>query len=151
MRSPVQWWKQAVSFLTEVRAEIQKCSFPSRDEVVGTTVVVEVETCVSDALIYTISTAELVSPDGNSGLLKKLAQRSGGVTYTPKSERAVVEAFREIAGNIRRGYSIGYVPTNTIHDGRYRRVKVTVRAPGYKNLSVITRDGYLAAHHTGAN
>src|SRR5688500_3193502 len=56
----------------------------------------------SDALIYTISTAELVSQDGNSGLLKKLAQRSGGVTYTPKTERAVVEAFREIAGNIRQ-------------------------------------------------
>jgi len=105
----------------------------------------------SDALIYTISTAELVSPDGNSGLLKKLAQRSGGVTYNPKSERAVVEAFREIAGNIRRGYSIGYVPTNTAHDGRYRRVKVSVRAPGYKNLSVIARDGYLAAHYTGAH
>ena len=105
----------------------------------------------SDALIYTISTAELVSHDGNSGLLKKLAQRSGGVSYIPKTERAVVDAFREIAGNIRRGYSIGYVPTNTVHDGRYRRVKVSVRAPGYKNLSVIARDGYLAAHHTGAN
>jgi VWFA-related protein len=104
----------------------------------------------SDALIYTISTAEL-STDGNAGLLKKLAQRSGGVTYTPKSERAVIEAFREIAGNIRRGYSIGYVPTNTVHDGRYRRVKVSVRAPGYKNLSVIARDGYLAAHHADAN
>jgi Ca-activated chloride channel family protein len=105
----------------------------------------------SDTLIYTISTAELVSNDGNSGLLKKLAQRSGGVTYVPKSERAVVDAFREIAGNIRRGYSIGYVPTNTVHDGRYRRVKVSVRAPGYKKLSVIARDGYLAAHHTDAN
>ena len=88
---------------------------------------------------------------GNSGLLKKLAQRSGGVAYTPRTEREVVEAFREIAGNIRRGYSIGYVPTNTVHDGRYRRVKVTVRAPGHKNLSVIARDGYLAPHHTDAH
>jgi VWFA-related protein len=41
----------------------------------------------SNALIYTISTAELGSGDGNPGLLKKLAQRSGGVTYSPKSER----------------------------------------------------------------
>jgi VWFA-related protein len=105
----------------------------------------------SDTLIYAISTAELVADEGNSGLLKKLAQRSGGVSYTPKSEREVVAAFREIAANIRRGYSIGYVPTNTSHDGRYRRVKVSVRAPGYKNLSVIARDGYLASHHTGAN
>ena len=101
----------------------------------------------SNALIYTISTAELGSGDGNSKLLKKLAQRSGGVAYSPTSEREVVEAFREIAGNIRRGYSIGYVPTNTSHDGRYRRVKVSVHAPGHKNLSVIARNGYLAPRH----
>ena len=100
----------------------------------------------SDALIYTISTAELMG-DGHSGVLKKLAQKSGGVIYIPKSERAVIEAFREIASNIRRGYSIGYVPTNTVHDGRFRRIKVSVRAPGYRNLSVIARDGYLAPHH----
>jgi Ca-activated chloride channel homolog len=101
----------------------------------------------SDALIYTVSTAQLAADIGNPGLLKKLAQRSGGVAYTPKSERAVVDAFQEIAQNIRRGYSIGYVPTNTVHDGRFRRVKVAVRAPGFKNLTVVARDGYLAPHH----
>ena len=104
----------------------------------------------SDALIYTVSTAHLASDIGNPGLLKKLAQRSGGVAYTPKSERAVVEAFREIAENIRRGYSIGYTPSNTVHDGRFRRVKVAVRAPGFKNLTVVARDGYLAPHHADA-
>lgn len=98
----------------------------------------------SDTLIYTISTADLVSNAGRPGVLKKLANVSGGVIYSPKSEQAVVEAFREIAENIRRGYSIGYVPTNTTRDGRFRRVKVAVRAPGHKNLKVVARDGYLA-------
>jgi hypothetical protein len=70
------------------------------------------------------------------------------VTYTPESDRQVVEAFTDIAQNIRRGYSIGYVPTNGTHDGRYRRVKVSVRAPGFRNLNVSARDGYLAARHT---
>lgn len=98
----------------------------------------------SDALIYTISTANLVSESGKPRVLKKLAEVSGGVAYTPGSEREVVEAFREIADNIRRGYSIGYVPTNQAHDGRFRRVKVSVRAPGHKNLKVVARDGYLA-------
>ncbi len=105
----------------------------------------------SDTLIYTVSTAELVSDAGRPGLLKKLAQLTGGVTYRPKSERAVVEAFREIASNIRRGYSIGYTPTNPIHDGRFRRVKVAVRAPSLKNPKVIARDGYLAPHHSDVN
>ena len=104
----------------------------------------------SDALISTVSTAELASDEGNPGLLKKLAEQTGGVAYKPKTERAVVDAFREIAENIRRGYSIGYVPTNTVHDGRFRRVKVSVRAPGLKNLKVIARDGYLAPHQPDA-
>ena len=67
--------------------------------------------------------------------------------YTPDDEREVVEAFTEIATNIRRGYSIGYSPTNAAHDGRFRRVKVQVRAPGFKSLKVRARDGYLAPRH----
>jgi Ca-activated chloride channel family protein len=97
-----------------------------------------------DTLIYTISTADLISNVGKPGVLKKLANVSGGVIYSPTSEQAVIDAFREIAENIRRGYSIGYVPTNTTRDGRFRRVKVSVRAPGHKNLKVVARDGYLA-------
>ena len=42
----------------------------------------------------------------------------------------MIESFDELAGNIRRGYSIGYVPTNTKQDGGYRRVKVTVVGAG---------------------
>ena len=105
----------------------------------------------SDALIYTVSTASLVTSVGNGRLLKKLAEVSGGASYSPRTEPQVVEAFRDIAGNIRRGYSIGYAPTNPAHDGRFRRVKVDVRAPGFRNLKVRARDGYLAPRHTGDN
>ena len=104
----------------------------------------------SDALIYTVSTAELGANVGKPRLLRRLAESSGGVAYSPESEEEVVEAFTEIAENIRRGYSIGYVPTNTAHDGRFRRVKVSVRAPGFRNLKVSARDGYLAPHHIDA-
>jgi len=104
----------------------------------------------SDALIYVVSTAELGSNIGNPRLLKKLAEVSGGVSYRPKNEAEVVEAFTAIAENIRRGYSIGYVPTNTVRDGRLRRVKVTVNAPGFKNLNVNARDGYLAPRDADA-
>ena len=103
----------------------------------------------SDALIYSVSTADLQNNVGRPRLLKKLAEDSGGAFYAPDSEAEVVAAFHEIAANIRRGYSIGYAPTNTARDGRYRRVKVQVRAPGMKNLKVSARDGYLAPRHTG--
>ena len=82
-------------------------------------------------------------------MLRKLADASGGVAYFPEADRDVVAAFAEIADNIRRGYSIGYAPTNTNHDGGFRRVQVRVRAPGRRNLSVRARDGYLASDHPG--
>jgi VWFA-related protein len=104
----------------------------------------------SDALSYTVSTADLDSTVGKPRLLRKLAELSGGTDDAPDSEKEVVDAFTSIAENIRRGYSIGYVPTNTSPDGRFRRVKVTVRAPGFKNLSVSARDGYLAPRQPDA-
>lgn len=97
----------------------------------------------SDAMIYTISTADLSSHVGNASTLKKLAAQNGGVAYFPDTEKRVVEAFSEVAQNIRRGYRIGYTPTNPAADGEYHRVKVMVRMPGRK-LSVRARDGYTA-------
>jgi Ca-activated chloride channel homolog len=105
----------------------------------------------SSALVYTISTAELDSGVGNHRLLRKLSDATGGVTYRPRTENEVVTTFKEIADNIRRGYSLGYAPTNTARDGRFRRVKVMVRAPGLKNLSVNARDGYLAPGDAAAH
>jgi Ca-activated chloride channel family protein len=104
----------------------------------------------SSALIYSISTADLDSGVGDHQVLRKLAKATGGTTYRPDTEAKVIASFKEIATNLRRGYSLGYAPTNTERDGKYRRVKVMVRAAGYKNLSVSARDGYLAPGLTPA-
>jgi Ca-activated chloride channel family protein len=105
----------------------------------------------STAIIYTVSsaTAGRADGDGKPRLLRRLADVSGGVAYFPASDREVIESFAEIAGNIRRGYSIGYEPSNPQHDGRFRKVQVRVRAPGHRNLTVRARDGYLASDHAG--
>lgn len=105
----------------------------------------------SDAIIYTVSNANRRhGMGGDAGVLRKLAKITGGVPYFPDSDEEVVESFDEIAGNIRRGYSIGYVPRNDAHDGGYRRVKVTVRVPGRSNLRVQSRDGYRPPDHADA-
>lgn len=95
----------------------------------------------SDALIYTIFTGALSADPGDPGVMKKLAEMSGGTEYAPKTEADTVAIFKEIAGNIRRGYRIGYVPPMST-EGSYHRVKVLVRQPGYKNLKVRVRGGY---------
>jgi len=105
----------------------------------------------SDAIIYTVSNANRrIGLPGDAGVLRKLANVTGGVAYFPGSDEKVVESLDEIAGNIRRGYTIGYVPTNPARDGTFRRVKVMVLVPGRTHLSVRTRDGYQAPDHTSA-
>ena len=103
----------------------------------------------SDAIIYAVSSEDSqIGLGGDPGVLKKLAETTGGLAYFPKSEGGVVNAFNEIAQNIRRGYSIGYVPTNTARDGAFRKVKVMIRVRGKNNFSVRSRRGYTAP---GAN
>jgi VWFA-related protein len=105
----------------------------------------------SDAIIYTVSNANRrVGMAGNPGILRQIADVTGGVAYFPSSDEKVVESFDELAGNIRRGYSIGYVPTNSTKDGKYRRVRVMVSAPDRGNLSARTRDGYRSIDYAGA-
>jgi VWFA-related protein len=97
----------------------------------------------SQALIYTIHTGDLSSDNGNPRLLRRLATGSGGVAYQPRSEKQVVDAFAAVGRNTRRGYGIGYAPTNQALDGTYRRIRVTATQTG-KKFNVRVREGYTA-------
>lgn len=102
----------------------------------------------SSAIVYTVSNANRHnSLEADPRTLRRLADASGGVAYFPDSDQEVVGSFDEIAGNVRRGYLIGYVPRNTAHDGGFRRVTITVRAPGRLRLTVRSREGYEAHAH----
>jgi Ca-activated chloride channel homolog len=98
----------------------------------------------SDAIIYTVAQRQgnLPNRETDAGIMRELAEVSGGVAYFPRTETEVVNSFQEIAGNIRRGYSIGYVPPAGRADGRYRHVRVMVLVPGRNNLSARVRHGY---------
>ena len=105
----------------------------------------------SSALIYTVLDPDVIVPgESKPSVLRRLAKLSGGVSYFPKSSRDLIADFEEIAGNIRRGYSIGYAPSSAQHrhDQRHR-VKVTVRVAGRSDLSVRVRNGYTEPDSPG--
>lgn len=105
----------------------------------------------SSALVYTVVDPNVATPgESKPQVLRRLAKLSGGVAYFPRTSRDVVAAFQEIAGNIRRGYSIGYAPSAAghRHDQRHR-VKVMVRVPGRSDLSVRVRNGYTEPDSPG--
>src|SRR5215475_8062482 len=78
-------------------------------------------------------------------LMDKLASISGGKTFWPGNAEKMNEAFERIALELRRQYSIGYLPSNFVADGKLRRIKVTVTIPPEgPRLIARSREGYYA-------
>ena len=98
----------------------------------------------SSAIIYTVGVFDENDPDRNPGVLKRLAQATGGEAFFPGQLSDVVAICERIARDIRHQYTIGYVPTNPARDGAYRAIRVLARANGHDKLSVRTRTGYIA-------
>ena len=63
------WWDKARTFLSEVRSEMKKVSYPSRDEVVGTTVVVVITSVIFAVFLWI---ADFLIIRGYEGLFRVL-------------------------------------------------------------------------------
>jgi len=101
---------------------------------------------LSSAVIYTVGIFQEEDPDRNPGVLKRLAQATGGEAFFPGQIGDVVAICERIARDIRHQYTIGYVPINLAHDGAYHAIRVLARAQGHHDkLSVRTRTGYIAS------
>jgi VWFA-related protein len=77
--------------------------------------------------------------------LHDLARVTGARLYNSEQQNLDV-AFRAVAEELRRQYSLGYYPKNAPHAGERRNVKVRVNRP---ELVVRTRDSYV--FQPGAN
>jgi VWFA-related protein len=97
----------------------------------------------SNAAIYTIGIFDQDDMDKNPGVLKSLAQTTGGERFLPRSPGDLLTACERIAREIRGGYTIGYVPP--ARDGAYHRVRVEIDPTSARRLNVRTRPGYFAA------
>jgi Ca-activated chloride channel homolog len=77
-------------------------------------------------------------------LLDELAEQSGG-RHFPVDKLEHLPAISERVGReLRSQYLLGYHPTNVIHDGKYRQVKVGLALPASHNLHLQYRHGYFA-------
>jgi VWFA-related protein len=62
--------------------------------------------------------------------LDALTFATGGQVWYPQELAEVDAIAREVAHEIRHQYILGYTPTNLAQDGTFRRIRVTVNAPG---------------------
>jgi VWFA-related protein len=78
---------------------------------------------------------------GNAGVAHKITEETGGRLISANSEKHLAEAFDQISEELRSQYTLGYYPTNTAHDGRFRKIKVDM---ANHDLKVLARKGYYA-------
>jgi VWFA-related protein len=97
----------------------------------------------ANVTIFTIGLFDDEDFDRNPGVLKSLAESTGGERFLPRSSKLLAAACERIARELRAGYTLGYAPPD--RDGTYHRVRVDVSNPGGTRVSVRTRPGYFAA------
>jgi VWFA-related protein len=83
--------------------------------------------------------SQISSMHSSRETLASLAQDTGGRTFYDTNDFG--EAFQEVQSENSSYYLLGYSPTNTRSDGRFRRIRVEVARPGVK---VEARPGYYA-------
>jgi len=77
----------------------------------------------------------------NSSIAKKITDETGGRMIVVNSEKHLQEAFDQISEELRSQYTVGYYPTNSARDGKFRKIKVEL---ANHDLKVLARKGYYA-------
>jgi VWFA-related protein len=78
---------------------------------------------------------------------EEVASESGG--FTVRNTNDLASGVQKIANETRVYYLLGYIPTNTARDGKFR--KIQVKLANSKGREVRARKGYFAASDTGRN
>ena len=98
---------------------------------------------VGDAAIYSVTFFDPDNRDARRHVLKTLARDTGGHAFTVKNAEDLTRSFARIAREIRSGYTIGFTPSDTSHNG-FRSIRVVVDTGDHRQLTARTRAGYYA-------
>jgi len=108
------------------------------------------------ATIYTIGIYDDDDPDRTPGLLRQLAEISGGEAYFPQSVAGMTGVCHGIAEDLKVRYTVGYVPQasaggKSVGNNALRRVRVRVSLPGHETATVLARSSYRYDEIPGQN
>ncbi len=96
----------------------------------------------ADVVIYTISTNITKIESEGDRILKRLSERTGGMTFFPFKASDLAQSFENIANELRSQYNLLYRPEPIKTDGQWHPVQIRVK--GRKDLIVRARPGYYA-------
>jgi VWFA-related protein len=97
------------------------------------------------ATIYTVDMSA-INANGkermqNQGVLKNFAEKSGGKFVATPGGVALRDAFKNIVDELGIQYTLGYHPSNTAKDGKWRTIELRANKP---DINIRTRKGYHA-------
>jgi len=78
---------------------------------------------------------------GNTSVAHKMTEETGGRLIIVNNEKRLEEAFDQISEELRSQYTLGYYPSNTAKDGKFRKIHVDM---ANHELKVLARKGYYA-------
>ncbi len=99
----------------------------------------------SQTVIYSIALEDDSTKEQDPKVLRQLSKDTGGVTFSPESEEAVVASSTQIARDLREQYVLGFVPETHTNGDSFRKVQVQVTTNEKSKLRVRTRAGYSLA------
>lgn len=80
-------------------------------------------------------------------LMDKITDASGGRTFEIRNLDELADTATKIGIELRNEYVLGYSPTDSTMDGKWRKIEVKVHPPpGLPPLSVAARTGYYGPH-----
>ena len=101
----------------------------------------------SDVTVYAIGAlqqqpqrAQLIQ----RALLADIAEATGGTAFFPSSVKDLDRIYAQVLGEVRAQYTIGYLSTNEMADGAWRKVDVKITRADAKDLRIRARKGYFA-------
>jgi hypothetical protein len=74
--------------------------------------------------------------------LAQLAEASGSRFYRANQLKDLDDVYKQVIGDLGRIYSIGYRPSNTLRDGKWRSVSVQIQ--DRRDVMVRTKQGYYS-------
>jgi Ca-activated chloride channel family protein len=100
----------------------------------------------SSVTIYPIAFSGGFSPGSSRALrskvfLQQIAEMTGGQVFSPHSSRELAAIFQKILDELAAQYVLGFVSTNPSADGKFRKLRVSVKRAG---LKIRHRPGYFA-------
>ena len=105
----------------------------------------------SDVTIYAIGLQRYLragSRQRQRMFLEELTDSTGGHAYFPEETDELDGIYEQIEAELNARYSIGFISTNVVTDGSWRRLEVRLRSQNedLRRAEIRSRDGYYAAY-----